>query len=58
MTSVWIGATLGLLAASAVGVMVGRRLLRRILGRRVQQAGGVVFLLLAAFALTGWFDAR
>ncbi|MDJ0740577.1 MAG: TMEM165/GDT1 family protein [Gammaproteobacteria bacterium] len=53
---VWIGATLALTATSALGVLAGRKLLRRIPSRRVHQVGGVLFLALAAFALTRVFD--
>lgn len=50
--AVWIGATLALSVTSALGVIVGRRLLRSIPLHRLHQASGVVFLLLAGFALS------
>lgn len=49
---VWIGATLALGTTSALGVVVGRKLLRRIPLHRLHQISGVFFLILAAFALT------
>ncbi len=52
---VWIGATLALAATSALGVVLGRKLLRRLPLRRLHQVSGVFFLLLAAFALTRAF---
>jgi putative Ca2+/H+ antiporter (TMEM165/GDT1 family) len=52
---VWIGATLALGTTSALGVLVGRKLLRRIPMHRLHQISGVFFLLLAAFALTRVF---
>lgn len=53
---VWIGATLALMATSALGVLAGRKLLRRVPLRRIHQISGVLFLALAAFALTRAFD--
>ena len=53
---VWIGATLALIATSALGVLAGRKLLRRIPLRRVHQISGILFLVLAAFALTRAFE--
>jgi putative Ca2+/H+ antiporter (TMEM165/GDT1 family) len=44
---VWIGATLALVTTSALGVLVGRKLLRRIPLRRLRQISGVFFLILA-----------
>jgi putative Ca2+/H+ antiporter (TMEM165/GDT1 family) len=52
---VWIGATLALGATSALGILVGRKLLRRIPMHRLHQISGVFFLVLAAFALTKVF---
>jgi len=52
---VWIGATLALVTTSALGIVVGRKLLRRIPLHRLHQIGGVFFLTLAAFALTKAF---
>jgi len=49
---VWIGATLALSTTSALGVIVGRKLLRRIPLHRLHQISGAFFLILAAFALT------
>jgi len=50
-----IGATLALATTSALGVVVGRKLLRRIPLHRLHQVSGVFFLILAAFALTKVF---
>ena len=52
---VWIGATIALFATSALGVVAGRKLLRRIPIHRLHQISGVFFLILAAFALTRVF---
>ncbi len=52
---VWIGATLALGTTSALGILVGRKLLRRIPMHRLHQISGVFFLVLAAFALTKAF---
>jgi len=52
---VWIGATLTLTVTSALGVVAGRELLRRIPLHRLHQVSGVFFLLLAALALTKVF---
>jgi putative Ca2+/H+ antiporter (TMEM165/GDT1 family) len=52
---VWIGATLALGSTSALGVVVGRKLLRRIPLHRLHQISGAFFLILAAFALTKVF---
>jgi putative Ca2+/H+ antiporter (TMEM165/GDT1 family) len=52
---VWVGATLALGTTSALGILVGRKLLRRIPLHRLHQASGVFFLVLAAFALTKVF---
>jgi putative Ca2+/H+ antiporter (TMEM165/GDT1 family) len=53
---VWIGATLALTATSALGVLAGRKLLRRLSLRRMHRISGVLFLALAAFALTRVFQ--
>lgn len=53
--SVWIGATLALGTTSALAVLVGQRLLRRMPVHRLHQVSGAVFLLFAAFALTKVF---
>ena len=52
---VWIGATLALITTSALGVVAGRKLLRKIPIHRLHQISGVFFLILAAFALTKVF---
>jgi putative Ca2+/H+ antiporter (TMEM165/GDT1 family) len=54
-SAVWIGATLGLSSASALGVVAGRRLLRRISTQRLRQVSGVFFLLLGAVVLINAF---
>jgi len=48
---VWIGSTLALLATTALGVMVGQRLLKRLPLRLIHKFSGVLFLLLALVAL-------
>ena len=53
---VWIGATLALILMSALGVVLGRKLLRRIPLHRLHQISGIFFLILAAFALTKVFQ--
>ena len=52
---VWIGATLALIATTALGIVAGRQLLRRMPLHRLHQISGLFFLLLAAFALTKVF---
>ncbi len=52
-----MGATLALLRTLALGVVAGRKLLKRISPHRLHQFSGVIFLILAAFALTGVFGA-
>ena len=52
---VWIGATVALFTTSALGVVAGRKLLRRSPIHRLHQISGVFFLILAAFALTKVF---
>ena len=52
---VWVGATLALAGTSALGVVAGRQLLRRIPLHLLHQISGVFFLALAAFALTKVF---
>jgi len=52
---VWVGATLALGTTSALGIVVGRKLLRRIPLHRLHQISGVFFLVLAAFALAKVF---
>jgi Ca2+/H+ antiporter, TMEM165/GDT1 family len=49
--AVWLGASLALTATSAIGVLVGTRVLRRLPMHRVHQVSGALFLLLAALAL-------
>jgi len=55
VVAVWLGATLALTATSALGVVAGRKLLRRIPLHRLHQISGVFFLALAAFALAQAF---
>jgi putative Ca2+/H+ antiporter (TMEM165/GDT1 family) len=52
---VWIGATLASGTTSALGVVVGRKLLRCIPLHRPHQNNGVFFPILAAFAPTRVF---
>ena len=52
---IWIGATLALFTTSALGVVAGRKLLRKIPLHRLHQISGIFFLILAAFALTKVF---
>lgn len=49
---VWVGGTLGLAAISALGVLAGRTVLRRLPMRLLHRISGALFLLLAALA--GW----
>jgi putative Ca2+/H+ antiporter (TMEM165/GDT1 family) len=49
---VWLGATCALGTTSALGVLAGRKLLQRIPLELLHKIGGILFLLLAAFALT------
>ena len=49
---VWIGATLALAASSALGVMIGRTLLKKIPMKMLSRISGIFFLLLAVLALT------
>lgn len=53
--AVWLGATLALTATSALGVTIGCRLLRTLPLRRIHQASGILFITLAALALTRVF---
>jgi putative Ca2+/H+ antiporter (TMEM165/GDT1 family) len=53
--AVWLGATLALLATTALGVVFGRTLLTRIPLHRLHQISGVFFLVLAAFAFSRLF---
>lgn len=48
---VWLGATLALAATSTAGVFAGRLLMRRVSPVMIHRAGGVLFLLLAFYAL-------
>lgn len=48
---VWIGATIALLATTALGIIVGQRLLKRLPLRLIHKVSGVLFLLLALAAL-------
>jgi putative Ca2+/H+ antiporter (TMEM165/GDT1 family) len=47
---VWVGATLALIATSALGILVGSKLLQVIPIHRLHQVGGVLFLVLAGLA--------
>jgi putative Ca2+/H+ antiporter (TMEM165/GDT1 family) len=47
---VWVGATLALVTTSALGVLVGCKLLRLIPIHRLHQLSGGYFLVLAGFA--------
>jgi putative Ca2+/H+ antiporter (TMEM165/GDT1 family) len=49
---VWVGGTLGLAAVSALGVLAGRTVLRRLPMPLLHRISGALFLLLAALA--GW----
>ena len=53
--AVWLGATVALITTSALGVLVGCRLLQRIPIHRMQQGAGVFFLALSGLALTRVF---
>jgi len=48
---VWLGSTLALLATTAMGVIVGQRLLQRIPLGLIHKFSGILFLLLSALAL-------
>jgi len=48
---VWIGATLALGTTSALGILLGSTLMRRIPLQRLHQLSGILFLAIAAFAL-------
>lgn len=50
--AVWTGGTLALAGVSALGILAGRTVLRRLPTRVLHLTGGVLFLLLAALA--GW----
>lgn len=50
-----IGATLALFTTSALGLVAGRKLLRRIPIHRLHRISGIFLLILAAFALTKAF---
>lgn len=54
---VWLGATGALATTSALGVLAGRKLLQRIPLELLHKIGGVIFLLLAGFALTRAYHA-
>lgn len=53
--AVWMGATLALIATSALGVLAGRKFLRRMPMRRLHQLSGLFFLGLALVALSKVF---
>lgn len=48
---VWLGATLALLATTALGIIVGQRLLKRLPLSLIHRVSGVLFLLLSLLAL-------
>lgn len=48
---VWLGATLGLGTTSAIGVLAGRKLLKKLPLELLHKIGGVLFLMLACAAL-------
>ncbi|MBL4566920.1 MAG: TMEM165/GDT1 family protein, partial [Porticoccus sp.] len=48
---VWLGSTLALLATTALGVVAGQRLLKRLPLAVIHKGSGVLFLLLAVVAL-------
>ena len=48
---VWVGATLALLITTALGVMVGQKLLKRLPLGLIHKFSGALFLLLALVAL-------
>lgn len=50
--AVWLGATASLIITSALGVWLGKKLLKRVPMKRVHQLSGIFFLALAAFAAT------
>lgn len=52
---VWLGATLALSFISTIGVLVGSRLFQRIPMVLLYRMSGIVFLILAAFALSRVF---
>ncbi len=49
--AVWLGATLALVLVSALGVWLGRSLVRRISIKRLHQISGVLFIVLGVLAL-------
>jgi len=55
---VWIGATLALLATTALGVIAGQKLLKRLPLGVIHKLSGVLFLLLALVALYQAFAAN
>lgn len=48
---VWLGSTLALSTTSALGVLVGRRLLQKIPLELLHKIGGIIFLMLSAVAV-------
>lgn len=54
--AVWTGATLALILTSALGVMLGASLLRRIPVQRLHRISGIFFLVIAAFAAFKAFE--
>lgn len=49
-SAVWTGATLALGATSLIGVLAGRRLLKKLPLRWIHRASGVLFIIMAALA--------
>ncbi len=54
--AVWIGASVALIFTSALGVLLGASLLRRIPIHRLHQISGIFFLVVAAFAAFKGFE--
>ncbi len=54
-TAAWTGATLALATTSLVGVVAGRKLLHRLPLAWIHRVSGILFLALAALALTRFF---
>lgn len=54
--SVWLGATLALTVTSALGIILGKSLLRYLPIRRLHQSAGIVFLILSGLACAQLFN--
>lgn len=54
-SAVWAGATAALAVTSVLGVLAGRKLLKRLPLKWIHRISGVLFLLLAIFAVTRLF---